>query len=105
MSNTIQKVTSKNAKREEHGAVLLATGTELGMRMWRDEEPGEPKPVARRDYETVGFVVSGRAELQIEGKSVTLEPGDSWLVPKGAEHTYKILERFTAVEATAPAPS
>lgn len=105
MSNSIQKVASKNAKQEEHGGLLLATGKELGMRMWRDEQPGQPKPVARRDYETVGYVVSGRAELQIEGKSVTLEPGDSWLVPKGAEHTYKILEAFTAVEATAPAPS
>lgn len=105
MSNSIQKVASKNAKQEEHGGLLLATGKDLGMRMWRDEQPGEPKPVARRDYETVGYVVSGRAELQIEGKSVTLEAGDSWLVPKGAEHTYKILETFTAVEATAPAPS
>jgi len=105
MSNSIQKVASKNATQEEHGGLLLATGKELGMRMWRDEQPGEPKPVSRRDYETVGYVVSGRAELQIDGKSVTLEPGDSWLVPKGAEHTYKILEAFTAVEATAPAPS
>jgi hypothetical protein len=28
--------------------------------------------------------------------------GDSWLVPQGASHTYKILETFTALEATAP---
>jgi quercetin dioxygenase-like cupin family protein len=33
---------------------------------------------------------------------VILEPGDSWLVPPGAEHSYAILERFTAIEATAP---
>ena len=32
----------------------------------------------------------------------TLEPGDSWLVPAGAEHSYRILEVFSAVEATAP---
>lgn len=31
-----------------------------------------------------------------------LEPGASWVVPKGAKHTYKILELFTAVEATSP---
>jgi mannose-6-phosphate isomerase-like protein (cupin superfamily) len=47
-------------------------------------------------------VISGRAELHIEGQMVKLEPGDSWAVPKGAEHTYKILEPFTAVEATSP---
>lgn len=33
---------------------------------------------------------------------VKLEPGDSWSVPKGARHSYKILEPFTAVEATSP---
>jgi quercetin dioxygenase-like cupin family protein len=33
---------------------------------------------------------------------VKLEPGASWLVPAGAEHSYRILETFTAVEATSP---
>jgi mannose-6-phosphate isomerase-like protein (cupin superfamily) len=47
-------------------------------------------------------VIDGRAELHIEGQMVLLEPGDCWVVPQGAEHSYKILEPFTAVEATAP---
>ena len=47
-------------------------------------------------------MISGWAELEIEGQTVRLEPGDSWVVPAGAEHTYRILETFTAVEATAP---
>jgi quercetin dioxygenase-like cupin family protein len=38
----------------------------------------------------------------IERQTVRLEPGDSWLVPAHAEHSYRILEPFTAVEATAP---
>jgi quercetin dioxygenase-like cupin family protein len=33
---------------------------------------------------------------------VKLEAGDSWVVPRGARHTYRILEPFTAVEATCP---
>jgi quercetin dioxygenase-like cupin family protein len=33
---------------------------------------------------------------------VLLNPGDSWLVPRGAAHTYRILEPFTAVEVTCP---
>ena len=33
---------------------------------------------------------------------VRLEPGDSWVVPHGAEHSYKIVETFSAVEATSP---
>ena len=72
------------------------------MRLFEDAEPGEPKPLAQRDYETVGYVISGRAELHLEGQMILLEPGDSWVVPKGSSHTYKILEPFTAVEATHP---
>ncbi|CAN5492954.1 hypothetical protein BH11CYA1_BH11CYA1_12830 [soil metagenome] len=31
-----------------------------------------------------------------------LGPGDSWTVPKGSKHRYKILETFSAVETTSP---
>ena len=47
-------------------------------------------------------MLKGRAELHIEGQQVLLEEGNSWVVPKGAEHSYRILEPFTAVEATHP---
>ena len=72
------------------------------MRLWDREPADEPKPATKRDYETIGYVVSGRAELHLEGQTVHLEPGDCWVVPKGASHSYKILEPFTAVEATSP---
>jgi quercetin dioxygenase-like cupin family protein len=84
------------------GQKYLVTGKGVSMRLWDGEKPDEPKPEAAREYETVGYVVEGRAELHLEGQMVLLEPGDSWLVPKGATHTYKILEPFTAVEATSP---
>ena len=61
-----------------------------------------PKRRPRPIVETVGYVISGRAELHIEGQVVDLEPGDSWIVPKGSRHSYKILEAFTALEATTP---
>lgn len=104
---TVMKVSSEASPRGEMGQVYLATGKRVSMRMWRDEEPegegkGSPGEPARRDYETVGYVIAGRAELLIEGQTLRLEPGDSWLVPAGAEHSYRILETFTAVEATAP---
>jgi quercetin dioxygenase-like cupin family protein len=99
---TVIKVHSQHSPRGEQGQKYLASGKSLAMRMWEDEQPGEPKPDARREYETVGFVIKGRAELHIEGQMVLLEQGDSWVVPKGAAHTYRILESFTAVEATHP---
>jgi len=99
---TIIKINSEHSPTGEMGQKYLASGKNVAMRLWENQEPEEPKEPAKRDYETVGFVVKGRAELHSEGQTVLLEKGDSWVVPKGASHTYKILEIFTAVEATYP---
>ncbi len=99
---SVKKVSSKTSPKGEMGQKYLVSGKSVSMRLWDREDAGEPKPEEKRDYETVGYVVQGSAELHIEGQMVLLEPGDSWLVPKGASHTYKILKPFTAVEATSP---
>lgn len=99
---TVVKVSSAHSPKGHSGQKYLALGKALSMRLWEDEPPGGDKPSSRRDYETVGYVIKGRAELHLEGQVVKLEPGDSWIVPRGADHTYKILEPFTAVEATSP---
>ena len=85
------------------GQKYLASGKAVSMRLWQQEQPGAAKNPTQRDYETVGYVIEGRAELESEGQTVRLETGDSWVVPQGALHTYRILEGpFRAVEATAP---
>lgn len=99
---SVKKVDSAYSPKGEMGQKYLASGKSLAMRLWEDEQPSDAKPEAQRDYETVGYVIKGRAELHIEGQLVLLEPGSSWVVPKGATHSYKILESFTAVEATSP---
>ncbi|MEL7070393.1 MAG: cupin domain-containing protein [Cyanobacteria bacterium J06581_3] len=85
------------------GQKLLISGNAMALRLW-DEAPedGQQKSTAARNYETLGYVLEGKAELTIEGKTVVLEPGISWAVPEGKEHTYKIIEPFRAVEATHP---
>lgn len=103
MSDTsVKKVDSTHSPKGQLGQKYLASGKTVSMRLWEDEQPNEPKEPTEREYETVGYVIKGRAELHIEGQTVLLEPGDSWVVPKGSSHTYKILEPFTAVEATSP---
>ena len=99
---SVKKVSSGDSPKGEMGQKYLVSGKSVSMRLWEKEEPGEPKPEEKRDYETVGYVVSGKAELHLEGQKVLLEKGDSWVVPKGASHTYEIKEAFTAVEATSP---
>jgi quercetin dioxygenase-like cupin family protein len=102
VDTTVKKVSSRSSPSGELGQKYLASGVRVSMRLWEDILPGEPKPPTTRDYETVGFVIKGRAELHLEGQMVLLEPGDSWVVPRGASHTYKVLDPFTAVEATSP---
>ena len=98
---SVTKVDGERSPVGRAGQRYLASGVRLSMRLWLDEEPGE-KEAVRRDYETVGYVLKGRAELTLEGQAVRLEAGDSWVVPHGAEHSYRILETFSAVEATSP---
>jgi quercetin dioxygenase-like cupin family protein len=99
---SVKKIKSAYSPTGEMGQKYLVSGIHVAMRLWEEEPPGAPKPATQRDYETVGYVIQGRAELHLEGQKVILEPGDAWLVPKGAVHTYHILEPFTAVEATYP---
>lgn len=102
MDVTRNKVSSGNETRGDDGQYRLASGESVGLRMWRDEEPAVPKATSSRPYETVGYVLGGRAELHIADAVILLEPGDSWTVPREAPHTYRIVERFTAIEATSP---
>lgn len=99
---TVIKVDSRHSPHGPDGQVYLATGKHIAMRMWRNEQPSEASPPVRRAYDCAGYAIAGRAELHTEGQVIVLNAGDSWIVPCGAEHSYRILETFTAVEATTP---
>jgi quercetin dioxygenase-like cupin family protein len=99
---TIKKIDSRHSPKGDMGQTYLASGVSLAMRLWQEEQPGQEKPVQSRPYETVGYVIEGQAKLYLGEQAVILNKGDSWVVPKGAEHRYEILETFTAVEATHP---
>ncbi|MDX1631671.1 MAG: cupin domain-containing protein [Thermoanaerobaculia bacterium] len=98
---TVKKIDSSHSPKGPMGQRYLASGTKLSMRLW-EEGPTDEKAPTSRDYETVGYVLEGEAELISEGQTVRLTPGDSWVVPRGAEHTYRILSDFRALEATSP---
>jgi mannose-6-phosphate isomerase-like protein (cupin superfamily) len=102
MSDTsVTKVSSAHSPAGAMGQKYLASGVRVAMRLW-DESPRGEQEMTAREYETVGYVIRGRAELELEGQLLRLEPGDCWVVPQGAHHRYRILEPFTAVEATSP---
>ena len=84
------------------GQTYLASGIHISMRLWGILPPAPPTSLTQREYETVGYVIRGRANLKIKGQILSLTVGNSWIVPKGSSHCYEILEPFTAVEATTP---
>src|SRR4029078_2435102 len=101
VDKSVKKVSSAYSPTGEMGQTYLASGVRVSMRLWK-ESPGPAKAPTGRQCETVGARLHGRAELQIEGQTVLLEAGDSWVVPKGSSHSYTILETFMAVEAKSP---
>jgi len=99
---TMKKVEAGTSPRGEMGQRYLVAGKRVSMRLWVQEPGRKLKAPATREYETVGYVISGSARLDLEGQTLNLKAGDSWLVPAGAMHQYTIIELFTAVEATSP---
>jgi quercetin dioxygenase-like cupin family protein len=100
---TTTKVDSRFSPKGTLGQRYLATGVRVALRLWEGERPGvKSREYTQRDYEVVGYVLRGRAKLELEGQTLLLAPGDSWVVPEGARHRYEILETFSAVEATSP---
>ena len=99
---TIKKVEAASSPKGEIGQKYLVSGKRVSMRLW-DLQPGsEVEHTTNRDYETVGYVIAGSAKLELEGQTLLLKAGDSWLVPAGATHQYTITEPFKAIEATSP---
>ena len=86
------------------GSRALAHGETLCMRLW-EGDPGSAidDSAVERSYqprhESVCYVLEGECELTCEGSVLRLRAGDSFLVPRGAAHTYKILSHLKVLEA------
>ncbi len=100
--STITKVDSAHSPKGKYGQKYLASGKSVAMRLWDEAASQQKLENEAREYETVGYVLDGSAELEIEGQTIILNPGDSWVVPKGSRHTYHLKGHFKAVEATSP---
>ena len=62
---TVHKIDSRHSPRGAMGQKYLASGKRIGMRLWEAEEPAEANEPTARQYETVGSVINGRAELHV----------------------------------------
>ncbi|MEZ6089634.1 MAG: cupin domain-containing protein [Pirellulaceae bacterium] len=96
-----QVKTKDNVSKGDMGQEYLASGKEVALRIWEEQRCDFSK-ATRRQYETVGYVVEGELQLNLDGQIATLRAGDSWLVPAGSMRSYRIVEPILAIEATCP---
>ena len=75
--STIKKVEAASSPRGEMGQKYLVAGKRVSMRLWVLEPGSKVEAATSRDYETVGYVISGRAKLDLEGQTLNLKAGDS----------------------------
>ena len=73
---TVKKVQASSSPRGEMGQKYLVAGKRVSMRLWIDEPGGKLKGPTSRDYETVGYVISGSAKLDLEGQTLNLKAGE-----------------------------
>jgi quercetin dioxygenase-like cupin family protein len=53
-------------------------------------------------HEQAGYCFQGRFELTVGGVSTLIEPHDSYVIPGGTPHSYRVLEDALAVEMFSP---
>lgn len=65
-------------------------------------ERGSSLPKHSHPYEQTGYLIQGKIKLFIGEKSYDVNPGDSWCIESGVEHSAQVLEKSAALEIFAP---
>ncbi|MBM4438471.1 MAG: cupin domain-containing protein [Actinobacteria bacterium] len=66
-------------------------------------DPGGVVPEHQHVYEQIGYCISGRFELAIDGRAHAIEPGMSWAVPSNVPHAARALTPCFLLEIWHPA--
>ena len=95
---------SHDAKsRTFHGVDIdvLVSGSEAMVTKMRFKE-GDNVPFHIHPNIQSGYVMSGRMRLRTHDIDETLEPGDSYSVPGGVEHSIEVLEPGEVIDVFVP---
>ena len=75
-----------------YAVVHASPGLELGVYVLVAPEPDRQQP---HEDDEVYFVLEGSGTLEVEGKPVALEEGDTIFVPAGAKHAFVGYEQLS----------
>ena len=63
---------------------------------------GSAIPAHSHPHEQTGYLVSGKVRFNADGETMDAEPGDSWCLPGGVEHSAEALEDSIVIEVFSP---
>ena len=79
----------------------LTYGEKVLMAEFRTSK-GSVLPPHSHPHEQIGYLVSGRIILEIDGVRHPAEPGDSWCIAGDVPHTAEALEDSVVIEVFSP---
>ena len=92
MKDTVSRETL-NWNGTTYRTILDASETEGAMSIFDSVSPprsGPPRHVHDAEDETF-VILSGEVELWLEGETFTRGPGETAFIPRGAEHTFRVI--------------
>ncbi len=63
---------------------------------------GSSIPAHSHPHEQTGIMISGKLRFNVDGEIVDVEPGDSWCLAGGIEHSAEALEDSIIIEVFSP---
>ncbi|PLX88581.1 MAG: cupin domain-containing protein [Desulfuromonas sp.] len=93
--------TGYNSPLEKVRMKTLAYGDKTLMVKFRLEATAK-LPRHSHPHEQTGYLVSGRMELTVDERVYQVNPGDSWSISGGEEHSAVALEDAVAIEVFSP---
>jgi len=79
----------------------LSTGQKLMFCLF-EWETGAILPEHSHHHEQVGYVISGKVEFTIGGRTIILGPGESYAIPSNVVHSGKSYEPTRVLDAFSP---
>ena len=98
----IVKATQRQERTFKEVDFLVGATGERTMVTLMTFKEGQEVGTHRHPHEQAGYCIHGRFVLTIDGVSTVIEPDDSYVIPGGASHSYRVLEDALAVEVFSP---
>ena len=88
----------------------LLAGVKLVTRCWGEKalmgefhiQAGSVIPDHSHPNEQIGYLISGRLDLIIDGVRHEFSPGDTWCIPAGIRHSAAAVSDVVALEVFSP---